>query len=91
MNPNSYGWVPTNTFPDRPAGENVYMYEQPPPYSGIFDQNEQKMNSFDERQRVSNVTDGFVNPSDPSKVYVPSAPQEEDLPSYADSQTKKKN
>jgi len=91
LNPNSYGWVPLNRFPDRPAGENVYMYDEPPPYSGIFGQEEQKMNSFDEKQRVSNVTNGFVNPSDPSKVYVPSAPQEDELPSYADSQTKKKN
>lgn len=92
LNPNSYGWVPMDRFPDRPAGDNVFMYDQPPPYSGIFDQKEQKTNSFDERHRVQNVTNGFVSQNDPSKVYVPSAPQnEEDLPSYSDSQSKKHN
>jgi hypothetical protein len=75
LNPNSYGWVPMDRFPDRPAGDNVFMYDQPPPYSGIFDQKDQKTNSFDERHRVQNVTNGFVSQNDPSKVYVPSAPQ----------------
>jgi len=40
------------------------------------------------RQRV---TTGFVNPSDPSKGYVATAHQEDDLPSYNDSQNKKKD
>ena len=50
------------------------MYDQPPPYSGIFQPKEQQTNTFDEKQRVSYVTNGFMNPNDPSKVYVPSAP-----------------
>lgn len=90
LNANNYGWVPTDRFPDRPQGENVFMYDQPPPYSGIYNSNDQKFNTFDEKQRVSNVSQGFVSPNDPSKVYVPSAPQDEDLPpSYTDSQSKK--
>jgi hypothetical protein len=87
LNSNTYGWVPMDRFPDRPQGENVYMYDQPPPYAGIYDQKDQKTNTFDIRQRVAT---GYVNPDDPSKVYVPTAPQEEELPpSYSDSQNKK--
>jgi predicted Rossmann-fold nucleotide-binding protein len=57
-------------FPDRPMGDTVFMYEQPPPYAGIYS-DENHMNKFDERQKVQN---GFVNPNDPSKIYVASAP-----------------
>ncbi len=88
LNQNAYGWVPMDRFPDRPQGNDVFMYDEPPPYNGIYDQKEQKTNEFDVRQRV---TTGFVNPSDPSKVYVATAPQEDDLPSYNDSQNKKKD
>lgn len=90
LNPNSYGWVPIDRFPDRPNGQNVFMYDDPPPYNGIFNQKDQHMNNFEVRNRVSNVSSGFVNPSDPSKVYVPSAPGDDDQPpSYSDSQNKK--
>lgn len=50
------------------------MYDEPPPYSGIYEAKDEKQNTFDVRQRVPNVTTGFVNPNDPSKVYVASAP-----------------
>jgi hypothetical protein len=86
LNPNSYGWVPTSRFPERPQGEDVFMYDSPPPYSGIFPQ--QKQNEFDVRQRVSH---GYVNPNDPSKVYVAaSAPANDEVPppSYNDSKKK---
>jgi len=87
LNQNTYGWVPMDRFPDRPQGDNVYMYDEPPPYTGIYDPKDQKTNTFDIRQRVST---GYVNPDDPSKVYVPTAPQSEELPpSYSDSQNKK--
>ncbi len=72
LNPNSYGWVPTDRFPDRPQGNTVYMTDAPPPYSGIFPNPE--TNKFDERTRVTNVSHGYVNPNDPSKVYVATAP-----------------
>jgi hypothetical protein len=49
------------------------MYDQPPPYSGIFQPQEQHLNRFDEKSRVTN---GFIDPNDPSKVYVPSAPKQ---------------
>lgn len=88
LNQNTYGWVPMDRFPDRPQGNDVYMYDEPPPYNGIFEQKDQKTNTFDVRQRVAT---GFVNPSDPSKVYVASAPAEDDLPTYHDSQNKKKD
>lgn len=93
LSPNQYNWVPTDRFPDRPAGENVFMYEQPPPYSGIFQENQQSEHKFDVRQRVNNVQSGFINPNDPSKVYVSaSAPKlpDEAPPSYSES-TKKKD
>ena len=50
------------------------MYDQPPPYVGIY--KDQQANKFDARQRINqvNVNQGFHNPDDPSKVYVPSAP-----------------
>lgn len=70
LNPSNYGWVPMDRFPDRPMGDTVFMYEQPPPYAGIYS-DENHMNKFDERQKVQN---GFVNPNDPSKIYVASAP-----------------
>ena len=47
----------------------MYRYDQPPPYSGIYESNQQYQ--FNERDRVTN---GFVDPKDPSKVYVASAP-----------------
>ncbi len=42
------------------------MYDAPPPYSGIYPNS------------TSQVTNGFYNPSDPTKVYAPSSapPQE---------------
>lgn len=64
-------------FPDRPEGSTVYMYDQPPPYTGIFEQTQTQTHSFDQQNRVqtsTNVANGFVDPKDPSKVYVPSAP-----------------
>lgn len=69
LNANNYGWVPMDRFPDRPQGETVFMYEQPPPYSGIFQ--DENLNKFDEKQKVQN---GFVNPNDPSKIYVSAPP-----------------
>lgn len=84
LNPNSYGWVPMDRFPDRPAGENVYMYDAPPPYSGIFQ--DQKTHTFDQNTRVTN---GFVNPNDPNKVYLPTAPYPDEAPpSYENSKKK---
>ena len=75
-------------------GENVYMYDQPPPYAGIFQDQQQRQTQFDSRQRVNHVSNGFVDPNDPSKIYVsaPSAPQMEDAPppSYTESLNKKK-
>lgn len=68
LNPNSYGWVPMDRFPDRPNADSVYMYDAPPPYSGIFEQND----SYKFPQQ--NVSNGFVDPKDPSKAYIPSAP-----------------
>lgn len=62
-----------NRFPDRPNENTVFMYEQPPPYTGIF-QDEGNLNKFDEKQKVSNVQNGFVNPNDPNKIYVANAP-----------------
>ena len=73
LNPNSYGWVPTDRFPDRPQGENVFMYDTPPPYSGIFPNPQQQTNTFEARNRAPNVSHGYVNPNDPSKVYVASS------------------
>jgi len=87
LNQNSYGWVPMDRFPDRPQGETVFMYDQPPPYTGIFEN--ENLNKFDEKRKVQN---GFVNPNDPGKIYVSApAPPEEAPPSYQDSlQNKKK-
>jgi len=85
-NNNAYGWVPMDRFPDRPQGESVFMYEQPPPYTGIFKE-QPNTYQFDVRQRVAN---GFVDPNDPNKVYMPSAPSDEKPPSYDDSIHKKK-
>lgn len=70
LNPNSYGWVPMDRFPDRPQQNTVYMYDSPPPYSGIFEQNQ----AYNFGQAYPNVTNGFVDPKDPSKAYVASAP-----------------
>jgi len=91
LNPNSYGWVPMDRFPDRPDPNNVYMYEQPPPYSGIFQQPE--LNKFDESKRMpTTAANGFVDPKNPNKVYVASAPGENEAPpSYNESITKKKD
>jgi len=87
LSPNSYGWVPLDRFPERPAGENVYMYDQPPPYNGIFPSTQTF--SFEDRNRVAN---GYVNPNDPSKTYVASAPYpDEKPPSYNESVNKKKD
>ncbi len=69
LNPNTYGWVPSDRFPERPQAENVFMYDTPPPYSGIYS-NQQQTHQFDSRDRVNNVSHGYVNPNDPSKVYV---------------------
>lgn len=76
LNPNSYGWVPMDRFPDRPNGNDVYMYDQPPPYSGIFEGPTQQ-HQFQNAERV--VTNGFVDPKDPSKVYVASAPPQVEM------------
>jgi hypothetical protein len=71
------------------------MYDHPPPYSGIFQGQQQTQYKFDEHHRVNQVSSGFVNPNDPSKVYVaaqpPSAPSQPDEapPSYSESQKKK--
>ena len=59
-------------FPERPQAENVFMYDTPPPYAGI-NSNQQQAHQFDARNRVNNVSHGYANPNDPSKVYV-SAP-----------------
>lgn len=89
LNANNYGWVPTDRFPDRPQGNTVFMYDQPPPYAGIYQ--DVNTNKFDERQKVPNVQNGFVNPNDPSKIYYASAPQENaPPPSYHESLNKKK-
>jgi len=91
LNANNYGWVPLDRFPDRPQGNTVFMYDQPPPYGGIYP--EVNTNKFDERQKVPNVQNGFVNPNDPSKIYYASAQQEDPLappPSYQESLDKKK-
>lgn len=64
-----YGWIPVERFPDRPAENTVYVQDQPPPYSGIFAQS----------QAAGQIPNGFYNPQDPSKVYVPSS-----APSYDD-------
>ncbi len=88
LNPNAYGWVPMDRFPDRPDGQNVFMYDQPPPYTGIYEQPPPQY-KFDEKSRVSNVNSGFVDPNDPSKVYVASAPGDEP-PAYNDDSIKKK-
>ena len=78
------------------------MADQPPPYSGIFEN--QQPYRFDNSAPVNtntsnmnqsaNVANGFINPNDPSKIYVsaPSAPGYEDAPppSYTDSMNKKK-
>ena len=69
LSPNTYGWVPTDRFPERPQGENVFMYDTPPPYAGIFP-NQQQTHQFEARNRVTNVSNGYVNPNEPSKVYV---------------------
>jgi WW domain-binding protein 2 len=62
---NQYNWVPTNTFPDRPQGADVFMYEQPPPYSGVY--SDDKTYKFDQSNRVST---GYVDPKSPNKVYM---------------------
>jgi hypothetical protein len=73
MSAPDYGWVPVERFPDRPPENTVYMHDAPPPYSGIYPPNPPKSNT-------SQVTNGFYNPSDPTKVYAPSsAPQAEVL------------
>ena len=59
-------------FPDRPQAENVFMYDTPPPYAGIYP-NQQQQYQFDVRNRTQNVSHGYVNPNDPSKVYVASS------------------
>lgn len=33
--PGYYNWLPTNTFPNSPSPNTVYMYDAPPPYPGI--------------------------------------------------------
>jgi hypothetical protein len=71
LNPNTYGWVPTNRFPDRPDAGNVYMFDQPPPYAGVYENQEQF--KFDEKSRLGHVSTGFVDPSNPNKVYVANA------------------
>ena len=96
LNANSYGWVPMDRFPDRPAGENVYMYDQPPPYAGIFPA-PPPTHSFDERSRVASgaETTGYVDPNKSDKMYVvssaPPHPQDELPPSYSESINKKKD
>ena len=95
LSSNNYGWVPLERFPDRPQGENVYMFDQPPPYAGIFPQ--PQTHSFDEKTRVGSTatTNGYVNSNDPNKMYVvstASAPPPDELPpSYTESTANKKN
>lgn len=85
-NPQQYGWVPTGTFPDRPNGADVYMFDQPPPYSGIYP--DMPTNNFDNSTRVST---GYMDPKDPNKVYMAAstAPPAEDPPAYTDSKKNK--
>ena len=53
------------------------MYDAPPPYSGIYP---------NQNSASSQVTNGFYNPSDQTKVYAPSSapPQEVDYYSMLD-------
>jgi len=110
LNANQYNWVPQERFPDRPQGNNVYTYDAPPPYAGIYDpaaQQQHQSHKFDERTRVNNsnpnnnIQSGYMNPSDPSKVYVSAPPQPAEQsssaqgmdappPSYFDNAAKKK-
>jgi WW domain-binding protein 2 len=89
LNPNTYGWVPMGTFPDRPEGSTVFMYDTPPPYTGIFQ--DPQMHQFDQRTRV---VDGYVDPNNPNKMYVgasaPPPAQNEAPPSYNESLLNKK-
>ena len=48
------------------------MYDQPPPYAGIYEA--PQPHKFDEKTRLSNVSSGFVDPANPNKVYVATAP-----------------
>jgi hypothetical protein len=70
-NPNTYGWVPMGRFPDRPDQGEVFMFDQPPPYAGVYD-NQQPF-KFDEKSKLANVSTGFVDPANPNKVYVANA------------------
>ncbi|XP_064121734.1 WW domain-binding protein 2-like isoform X2 [Macrobrachium nipponense] len=93
-----YGWVPpTNTFPDRPPADGVFMYDAPPPYPGISGQNgygftgATGMSAADAKAQEaaqSAAQSGYYDPSAPQYAYVPPPAYSESPPSY-DAATKK--
>ncbi|XP_066961905.1 WW domain-binding protein 2 isoform X1 [Macrobrachium rosenbergii] len=89
-----YGWVPpTNTFPDRPPADGVFMYDAPPPYPGISGQNgygftgATGMSAADAKAQEA-AQSGYYDPSAPQYAYVPPPAYTESPPSY-DAATKK--
>nr|CAG4649547.1 EOG090X0ADZ [Scapholeberis mucronata]SVE93776.1 EOG090X0ADZ [Scapholeberis mucronata] len=87
-----YGWVPpTNTFPDAPPANSVFMTDMPPPYPGINTGNNYQSQGHAAKAAEAAASGTAYYDPNTHYAYVPPAYSNDAPPSYEESKDKKFN